>query len=81
MAAVGFYSLVCLPFTCKQCSGKKVRIALFVTAILGSAIVGFYRIRAGAHYLSDVTIGTLLAVGLLFIFHMYYCYGCSYLDK
>jgi hypothetical protein len=23
----------------------------------------------------------LLAVGLLFIFHMYYCYGCSYLDK
>lgn len=81
MAAIGFYSLVALPFTVKQCSSKKTRISLFTVAVLGSAIVGFYRIRAGAHYLSDVTIGSFIAVGLLSIFYALYCYGSKHLDR
>jgi membrane-associated phospholipid phosphatase len=81
MAAIGFYSLVALPFTVKKCNTKKIRISLFIIAVVGSGLVAFYRIRAGAHYLSDVTIGSLIAIGLLGIFFYYYCYKCPHLDN
>jgi membrane-associated phospholipid phosphatase len=81
MAAIGFYSLVVLPFTVKKCSTKKIRITLFSVAVLGSALVGFYRIRAGAHYLSDVTIGSFIAMALLGAFYAYYCYFQPHLDE
>jgi membrane-associated phospholipid phosphatase len=80
MAAVGFYSLVSLPFTVRRLNTKKIRRILFVVAVVGSGLVAFCRLLAGAHYLSDVTIGSLIAIGLLVIFHCQYCYGSKHLD-
>jgi membrane-associated phospholipid phosphatase len=81
MAAVGFYSLVSLPFTVRKLNTKKIRTSLFIIAVLGSGLVAFGRLLAGAHYLSDVVVGSLIAIGLLVIFHCQYCYGSAHLDK
>jgi membrane-associated phospholipid phosphatase len=81
MAAVGFYSLVSLPFTVRRFNTKKIRCILFIVAVIGAGLVAFCRLLAGAHYLSDVTIGSLIAIGLLIIFHCQYCYGSKHLDN
>jgi membrane-associated phospholipid phosphatase len=81
MAAVGFYSLVSLPFTVTRLNTKKIRRSLFIIAVCGSGLVAFGRLLAGAHYLSDVIIGSLIAIVLLIIFHCQYCYGSQYLDR
>jgi membrane-associated phospholipid phosphatase len=81
MAAVGFYSLVSLPFTVTSLNTKKIRCTLFIAAVCGAGLVAFGRLLAGAHYLSDVTIGSLIAICLLAIFHCQYCYGSKHLDS
>lgn len=81
MAAVGFYSLVTLPFTVRKLNTKKIRISLFIIAVAGSGLVAFGRLLAGAHYLSDVVIGSLIAIALLTIFFCQYVYGSKHLNK
>jgi membrane-associated phospholipid phosphatase len=81
MASVGFYSLILLPFTVKQCNTKTWRISCFTTAICGCVLVALGRMIAGAHYLSDVTVGNFLAMALLFIFYVLYCFHAPHLNE
>jgi membrane-associated phospholipid phosphatase len=39
------------------------------------------RLMAGAHYLSDVTIGAVIALGLLTIFYCQVRYSSKYLNE
>jgi membrane-associated phospholipid phosphatase len=80
MAAIGFYSLVLLPYTTTYFNTKKWKALLIPLAIIGSGIVGVGRLMAGAHYLSDVTIGSTIAIGLLTIFYVQNCYFASHLN-
>jgi membrane-associated phospholipid phosphatase len=49
--------------------------------VTGSGVVALARLVAGAHYLSDVTIGSLIAIGLLCLFYLQYVYGSKHLDS
>jgi membrane-associated phospholipid phosphatase len=39
------------------------------------------RMMAGAHYLSDVTLGIVIASGSLIIFYLHTRYGAKYLNR
>jgi membrane-associated phospholipid phosphatase len=81
MAALGFLSLVILPFTVTSLNTKRTRYTLFGIALLGTVVVGIGRMMAGAHYLSDVTIGIIIASGTLTLFYLQTRYSAKYLDK
>jgi undecaprenyl-diphosphatase len=80
MAAVGFLSLIFLPFTVTSLNTTKTRASLFTIAILGTVIVGIGRMMAGAHYLSDVTLGIVIALGTLTLFYLQTRYSAKYLN-
>ena len=49
-----------LDFTEKY-NNKKSCVLIYVLTVLYTGLVGFYRIRVGAHFMSDVTIGGTMA--------------------
>ena len=81
MAAAGFYSLVILPLTVRSLSTKKWRWILFTTAFVGAGLVGFGRVLCGAHFLSDVVMGSFIAMSFLTIFYCTNVYANKWLDK
>ncbi|MDE7433548.1 MAG: phosphatase PAP2 family protein [Mycoplasmoidaceae bacterium] len=81
MAAVGFYSLIILPLTVRSLNTTKSKIICITTAVAGSGIVAIGRILAGAHYLSDVTMGSFIAIAFLIIFYCSNVYGSKFLNK
>lgn len=81
MASVGFYSLIILPLTVRELNTKKAKAICFSLAVIGSGVVGFGRVLAGAHYLSDVTMGSFIAIGFLIIFYLSNVYGSKFLNK
>ncbi len=80
MAALGSLSLILLPMTVRAYNTKKIRAWCFSLAIIGTVVVGLGRMVAGAHYLSDVTFGTLIASGFLTIFYLICTFGSKYLN-
>ena len=55
------YVLLSIPDLFEKYNNKKSRILVYVITIAYTALVGIYRIRVGAHFMSDVTIGGTLA--------------------
>ena len=55
------YVLLAVPDLFEKYNNKKSRILFYVITVLYTGLVGFYRIRVGAHFMSDVTIGGTLA--------------------
>lgn len=55
------YFLLALPDLFEKFDNKKSRVLIYVFTVLYTGLVGFYRIRVGAHYMSDVTIGGTMA--------------------
>lgn len=80
MAAVGSLSLVLLPMTVRNYNTRKTRAWCFSLAAIGTIVVAFGRLVAGAHYLSDVTIGVMIASGFLTIFYLSNSFGSKYLN-
>ena len=67
------YSLICLPYVCEEFNNVKGKIISYAIPILYTGFVAFYRIRVGAHFMSDVLVGGPLAyvlseVGKYFFF-------------
>jgi membrane-associated phospholipid phosphatase len=81
MAAIGFYSLWVLPLTVRAFNTKKRRALCFWIGIFGTAFVGFFRLMAGAHYLSDVLFGSLFAGFFLVLFYFMNTRGNKWLNK
>lgn len=55
------YVLLSVPDIFEKYNSKKYRVLSYVITICYTGLVGLYRIRVGAHYLSDVTIGGTIA--------------------
>ena len=55
------YVLLAVPDIFEKFNSKKYRILSYVITVCYTGLVGLYRIRVGAHYLSDVTIGGTIA--------------------
>ena len=55
------YVLLAVPDIFEKFNSKKYRILSYVITVCYTGLVGLYRIRVGAHYLSDVTIGGTMA--------------------
>jgi membrane-associated phospholipid phosphatase len=55
------YALLALPDLFEKFNNKKSKTILYISTVLYTALVGIYRIRVGAHFMSDVTIGGTLA--------------------
>ena len=55
------YVLLAVPDLFEKYNNKKSRVLFYVITIAYTALVGIYRIRVGAHFMSDVTIGGTLA--------------------
>jgi membrane-associated phospholipid phosphatase len=70
-----------LPRTVTSLNTRKWRWFFWLSAILGTVIVGMGRMMAGAHYLSDVTLGIVIASGSLIIFYLHTRYGAKYLNR
>lgn len=81
MAAVGSLSLIVLPMTVRNYNTKKTRAWCFSLAVIGTVVVAFGRLVAGAHYLSDVTIAMIIAIGWLVIFYLLNTFGGNYLNR
>ena len=81
MAACGFLSLLILPRTVRACNTRKWKICIWTLVPILLVIFGMGRLVAGAHYLSDVTFGTIIAGGCLFIFYLANTYSSRWLDK
>ena len=59
------YQLMLLPVVSEKC--RKYKTALFVTAFSYTSVVAFTRLVMGAHYLSDVTAGGIIAFSCVLI--------------
>ena len=81
MAACGFLSLLILPRTVRACNTRKWKICIWTLVPILLVIFGLGRLVAGAHYLSDVTFGMIIAGGCLFIFYLLNTYSSRWLDK
>lgn len=55
------YVLLAVPDIFEKYNTKKYRIMSYIITVCYTGLVGLYRIRVGAHYLSDVTIGGTMA--------------------
>ena len=66
-AAISF-TLLALPFIFKNQQSKIFKIFCYVTPFILSGIVGFSRIIAGAHFLSDVLFGGLITLSFTILF-------------
>ena len=55
------YVLLAVPDIFEKYNTKKYRVMSYVITVCYTGLVGLYRIRVGAHYLSDVTIGGTMA--------------------
>lgn len=55
------YVLLAVPDIFEKYNTKKFRILSYVITVCYTGLVALYRIRVGAHYLSDVTIGGTMA--------------------
>ena len=55
------YVLLAVPDIFEKYNKKKYRILSYVITVAYTALVGIYRIRVGAHFMSDVTVGGTMA--------------------
>lgn len=55
------YVLLAVPDIFEKFNSKKYRVLSYVITVCYTGLVALYRIRVGAHYLSDVTIGGTMA--------------------
>ena len=55
------YVLLAIPDLFEKYNNKKSRVLFYIITVLYTGLVGFYRIRVGAHFMSDVTVGGTLA--------------------
>lgn len=62
------YVLICLPDLFKRLNKRKYRILFYIIPIVYTGFVAFYRIRVGAHFMSDVVFGGTLAFTTVSIF-------------
>ena len=62
------YVLICLPDIFKKLNKRKYRILFYIIPIVYTGFVAFYRIRVGAHFMSDVVVGGTLAFTTVSIF-------------
>ena len=62
------YVLICLPDLFKRLNKRKYRILFYIISIFYTGFVAFYRIRVGAHFMSDVVFGGTLAFTTVSIF-------------
>lgn len=81
MAAIGFLSLIILPFTVRQCNTLRTKLICFISAFAGTIIVALGRMVAGAHYLSDTVFGCFIASACLYIFYLLNVRGSKFLDR
>ena len=80
-AATGLFCLFMLPLTVKSCNTYKAKISIWTVCPILYFLVGFGRLVAGAHYLSDTLFGSLIAVSILFVFYMVVTWSCRFFDK
>ena len=81
MAACGFLSLLILPRTTRACNTRKWKITIWTIVPICLVVFALGRLVSAAHYLSDVTFGTIIAGGCLFIFYLANTYSSRWLDK
>ena len=62
------YLINCLPFIFDKFNNKKSKNILLIISLIYVFLVGFYRIRVGAHFMSDVVFSSSLAFLLYHIF-------------
>ena len=62
------YVLICLPDLFKKLNKRKFRVLFYIIPIVYTGLVAFYRIRVGAHFMSDVVFGGTLAFTTVSIF-------------
>ena len=62
---------------------RSVRVCGVLLAVLGTGLMGWARVWAGAHHLSDVTAATVLGlgVGVLVLSHARFSQGFAFLSK
>ena len=80
-AATGLLCLFMLPLTVKACNTYKAKMCIWTIAPILYFAVALGRLVAGAHYLSDVLFGTLIAISILIIFYMVVTWSCRFFDK
>lgn len=67
--AAGFsYLLICIPDLFERFNNKKYRIISYIIPVVFTGFVAFYRIRVGAHFMSDVLVGGTLSFTTVSIF-------------
>ena len=77
-SAATLFIIALFPYYFEKCNSKKYRLITLLIPIIFTFLVAIYRVRAGAHYLSDVIAGG--SITILSIYTVFYLNNCI-IDK
>lgn len=80
LASVGFMSMILAPFIVRNWNTKNIKICFFLFGSLGVIAVAMGRMVAGAHFLSDVTVGGSFPLVFYVVFYWAFSYRCKWMD-